>query len=211
MAAKARPGFWAEAEPGMMVADASVWINLVATGAAHRIVEALGRPLIITDVAFGELDRGRPKGRQTADEVAALIHLDLAQVIPLEAADEALFLSLVSGAASTTLDDGEAATLVCAERLGACAVIDERKATNLASRRLAHVGVRSTTDLLLSPEVRAALGDVDLADAVFAALMGARMRVPDHHARAVLDLLSEERVSLCHSLPARLRTVHGTA
>ena len=64
----------------MMVADASVWINLAATGGAPRILKALSRPLAITDVALAELERGRPKGRQAADEVAAPVsytHLTL--------------------------------------------------------------------------------------------------------------------------------------
>lgn len=188
-----------------MIADASVWINLVATGCAGRVLQSLAWPLVITDVAFGELDRGRSKGRQAAAEVMALIRMDLAQVIPLEAADEPLYLSLVSGAASETLDDGEASTLACALRMKACALIDERKATRLAAQRFAHLDVRSTTDLLLAPEVRGAFADSELGDALFCALTGARMHVPDHHAAEVLRILGAERAAHCHSLSARLR------
>jgi predicted nucleic acid-binding protein len=190
----------------MMVADASVWINLVATGGADRILQALPRPLLITEVAFGELGRGRPKGRQAADEVTVLVHVGLAQMVSLEAADEALFLPLVSGSTIETLDDGEAATLACAERLSAGAVIDERKATSLAARRLPHLEVRSTTDLLLGPDVRGALGEAGLGEAVFAALMGARMRVPERHTQEVVRLLGSERAGRCVSLSARVRS-----
>ncbi len=189
----------------MMVADASVWINLVATGRAHRILQALPRPLAITDVALGELERGRPKGRRAADEVAALLHMGLMQVVTLTAEDEALFLSLVVGSASETLDDGEAATLACAVRLGACAVIDERKATSLAARRLAALNVRCTCDLLLGPDVSSAFGSEELADLLFAALTDARMRVPDEHAVAIIDLIGDRAV-YCLSIPLRFRT-----
>jgi len=192
----------------MMVADASVWINLAATGGAHRILQALPRPLAITDVALGELERGRPKGRQAADEVAALLHMKLMEVVPLAPEDEALFLSLVAGAASETLDDGEAATLACAARLGACAVIDERKATSLAARRLTALEVCSTCDLLMGPEVRAMMGEAGLAEALFAALTLARMRVPDPHAPAVVALLGV-RAASCLSIPAHFRTAGG--
>lgn len=194
----------------MMVADASVWINLAATGGAPRILEALSRPLAITDVALAELERGRPKGRQAADEVAALLHLKLMRVVPLAADDEALFLSLVAGAASETLDDGEAATLACATRLGACAVIDERKATSLAARRLMALEVCSTCDLLMGPEVRDMLGETGHADALFAALTQARMRVPDSHAATIVKLLGD-RAALCLSIPARFRGARSTA
>lgn len=188
----------------MMVADASVWINLAATGGAHRILQAIPQPLAITDVALGELERGRPKGRRAADEVAALLHLSLLQVLPLTGEDEALFLSFVAGSASETLDDGEAATLTCAVRLGACAVIDERKATNLAARRHQALDVRSTCDLLLSPDVQGALGPAALADALFAALTQARMRVPEQHGVAIVELLGD-RAAACLSIPARFR------
>lgn len=188
----------------MRIADASVWINLVATGCADRILRATPVPLRITDVAFGELERGRAKGRQAADEVAALIHVGLVEVIALEPEDENLFLSLVSGGAAETLDDGEAATLACAYRLGVCALIDERKATMIAARRFGGMEVGSTVDLLLSPEVRGACG-ADLGEVLFGALTGARMRVPEHHAEEVIRLLGPERSATCHSLPARLR------
>jgi len=191
-----------------MVADASVWINLAATGGAHRILQALPRPMAITDIALGELERGRPKGRQAADEVTALIHMKLMQVVPLAAEDEAMFLSLVGGVASETLDDGEAATLACAARLGACAVIDERKATNLAGRRLTALQVCSTCDLLMGPEVRGELGETGLASALFAALTEARMRVPDSHAPAIVALLGT-RAAACLSIPARFRTARA--
>lgn len=194
---------WFEASR-MRIADASVWINLIATQRAHVILRATPVPLCITDVALAELERGRSKGRQAADEMAALLHMGLTDVVALAAEDEALFVSLVSGAAAETLDDGEAATLACAHRLGVCALIDERKATQIAARRFETLEVLSTVDLLLSPEVRNACG-ADLGDVLFGALTGARMRVPHHHAEEIVRVVGAERAMSCHSLPARLR------
>lgn len=189
----------------MRIADASVWINLIATERAHIILRATPIPLRITDVALAELERGRSKGRLAADEMAALLHMGLTEVVALAEEDEALFVSLVSGAAAETLDDGEAATLACAHRLGACALIDERKATQIAMRRFAKLEVISTVDLLLSPEVRSACGK-GLSDVLFRALTGARMRVPERHVEEVLRLLGADRAADCHSLPARARS-----
>jgi hypothetical protein len=84
-------------------------------------------------------------------------------------------------------------------------LIDERKATRLAARRFAHLDVRSTTDLLLAPPVRGAFSDEELADVLFRALTGARMRVPDHHASDIVAILGTERTACCPSLPARMR------
>jgi len=189
----------------MAVADASVWINLAATGCADRILNLYGATLDITQMALSELERGRLKGRQAADEVVALLHLGLAKVVDLDPQDEDLFLSLVAGDAAQTLDDGEAATLIHAHRVRTTAFIDERKATSLASIRFPGLMVASTVDLLFVPSVRCGLGEVGLGDALYGALVGARMRVAAHHAAEVVACVGRERAEGCASLPANIR------
>lgn len=189
----------------MAVADASVWINLAATGCADRILALYDGSLEITRTALTELERGRDKGRHAADHVAVWLHLGLIQVVDLDPQDEDVFLSLVAGDAAQTLDDGEAATLVYAKRAGVVAYIDERKATSLAAVRFPGLVVASTIDLLLTPEVRAELGETGLGDALYGALVDARMRVASHHVAEVIACIGRERVEACTSLPAVVR------
>jgi hypothetical protein len=189
----------------MAVADASVWINLAATGCADRILRLYRGRLEITQTALSELERGRHKGRRTADDVAAWLHLGLMRVVEIDPRDAELFLSLVAGDAARTLDDGEAATLLCAHRVGTVAFIDERKATSLASTRFPSLTVASTIDLLFTPDVRGGLGEADLGEALFKALMDARMRVAAHHAAAVIACIGRERAESCTSLSASVR------
>jgi hypothetical protein len=189
----------------MAVADASVWINLVATGCADRILKLYGGTLDITQTALSELERGRANGRRAADEVAALLHLGLVRAVDLDPQDEDLFLSLVAGDAAQTLDDGEAATLVQAHRVGTTAFIDERKATSLAAVRFPGLVVASTVDLLFAPVVRGGLGEAVLGDALYGALVDAKMRVAAHHAAEVVACVGLERAEGCSSLPASVR------
>ena len=189
-----------------LVGDASMWISLVATGSADRQLRAFGYRAAITDVARDELDRGRPKGRMAASEVEALIHIGLVEVVSIGPADEALFLSFVSGDAAATLDDGEAATLAWAAGHGAVAVIDERKATLVAAMRAPDLELLTTTDLLLAPQTIAALGEPAVASALYAALLQARMRVPPSRIPDVLALIGPERAQNCRSLPAEFRS-----
>lgn len=189
----------------MAVADASVWINLAATGCADRILGLYGATLEITRTALSELERGRLKGRRAADEVTALLHLGLMKIVDLDPGDEDLFLGLVAGGAAQTLDDGEAATLVHAHRVGTTAFIDERKATSLAAVRFPGLRVASTVDLLFSPAVRGGLGEAGLADALYGALVDAKMRVAAHHAAEVVACIGRERAEGCTSLPAQVR------
>ncbi len=189
----------------MAVADASVWINLAATGCADRILKLYGGLMEIPQTVLSELERGQAKGRRAADEVAALLHLGLMQVVDLGPQDEDLFLSLVAGDAAQTLDDGEAATLVHAYRAGTTAFIDERKATSLAAVRFPGLVVASTVDLLFAPAVREGLGEGSLSDALYGALADAKMRVAAHHATEVINCVGRERAEACSSLPASVR------
>lgn len=189
-----------------LVADASVWINLVAGGRAVDMLRTLASPTIIPSIALGELQRGRDKGRTAYSSIMPLIAAGYVTVIDLPEAAEETYLSLVAGRASQTLDDGEAATLSLAVHLGATALIDERKAIGIAAARFLGLTVATTTDFLLSAHVRSVLDAETLSATLFASLTQARMRVPDHLLDEVCDCLGPDRVRLCLSLPARVRT-----
>ena len=190
----------------LLVADASVWINLIAGGRALDILRALDQPTIIPSIVFGELERGRDKVRSAAKGLAALIDTGDVTVVDLPPAAEDVYLSLVAGRVSQTLEDGEAATLALALALGATALIDERKAIGIAATRFPGLNVATTTDLLLSEQIRSVLTPIDLSAALFATLTEARMRVPDHLLDEVCACLGPDKTRLCLSLPARVRS-----
>lgn len=193
------------ADGAVQVADASVLINLAATGRCAEIMAAFGAPIVIVDVVLRELQRGSANGHSVLEHIEPLIRSGQIQVVAMEAADEGPYLNLVAGGTAETLDDGEAATLVVAARLNGIALIDERKATAIAGRQFPALGLRSTTDLLFAtlPDEGASVGP--LAEALFSALQGARMRVPTRWQVKVVEVLGPERTRLCHSLPAHLR------
>lgn len=193
-----------------LIADASVWINLVAGGHAIEVLRALHKPTIISNIALGELERGRNKGRSTHVAVLSLIAAGYATVLDLPEETEDIYLGLVAGRTSETLDDGEAATLAIALHLNATALIDERKAICIAATRFPNLTVATTTDLLLSPVVRAVLDADQLANTLFSALTEARMRVPDYLLNEVCTYLGPERTQLCQSLPVRVRNLLPT-
>lgn len=188
------------------IADASVWINLAATERLAEVLEALSAPIAIAEVALRELERGRTNGHDAYGQIAPLVRSGRIQTLPISPAEEDLYLGLVAGSTADTLDDGEAATLVLAAGLSAVAVIDERKATTLGRLRFPSLEIRSTTDLLFDTLPYEGGNTGPLAEALFAALQGARMRVPHHWQARVIEVLGPERTCLCRSLPAHLRT-----
>jgi predicted nucleic acid-binding protein len=189
----------------VLVGDASVWISLVASGRSGDILAAIPNDVVITDVAVLELERGRASGRRTIEGVEQLIAAGQLSVVSCPEEAEPTYFDLVGGIAAETLDDGEACTLAYTLHIDGCALIDEKKATALAGRRFPGLSLISTADLMLSSPVVEAIGMDEITDALYAALTGARMRIPPHLIEQVCGLLGEVRAKDCHSLPRRLR------
>jgi hypothetical protein len=148
----------------------------------------------------------RKSGRDDAALTALLVaNGSLGEAVLNEDA-EAHFLRLTAGDAAETLDDGEAATIAHAATAGAISVLDERKATLLCARLFPVVRVASSLDVLAHPAVEGSIGAEALGDAVFAALNGARMRVPPGHMGWVERVVGAERLIVCESIPLDIRT-----
>lgn len=190
-----------------LVLDASVVINLNATGNAARILAAIPNPIFILDVVSRELEAGRAKGRADADMIDALLKDGSAQLAHLSAECEDNFLALVSGSGATTLDDGEAATIAWAVAHQGIPIIDEKKGLAVCRDRFPSLQLATTTDMFAHARVMAELGPVELADAVFKALLLARMRVPDQNIPWVISMIGQERASQCTSLPRSFRII----
>lgn len=190
-----------------LVLDASVAINLNATGSCVRIIDAIPNSVVILDVVARELEVGRSKGRSDADLVSTLVGTGRAEIVSLCSECEGNFLAMVCGSGSATLDDGEAATIAWAVAHGGIPIIDERKGLTICQDRFPTMQGCTTTDIFAHESVLAELGRSDLSDAIFNALTLARMRVPERHTNWIIDVIGPERAQLCHSLPrsARLR------
>jgi predicted nucleic acid-binding protein len=188
-----------------LVADTSTVINLIATGCAPAIIRALPNPIVAVDVIPGELDTGRQRGRHHADRLQELVEAGHIGIVSLGEAGWLHFETLVAGPAPQTLDDGEAATIAYAAERGAVAIIDERKGTRLCGSHFPELGIVTTMDVLLHPDIRRTLGEAAFAGAVFAALREARMAVFPHNLDEILRIIGAERAAQCPSLPKRFR------
>ena len=189
----------------LVVADASVVINLNATGFAVPILEALpNRFAVVKEVAL-ELENGRRHGRNDAAALKTLVAARRVDLVQLGNPGIEHFTSLVSGSAAQTLDDGEAATIAYALEHGATALIDERKANRICAERYDVLATGCTIDVLAHNGVEATLGHTRLADGVFNALYHGRMRVLSQHVNWVVNLIGPERAAQCVSLPKAVR------
>jgi len=192
-------------KPPIITADTSTIINLNATGCARAIVEACESRFVVVDIVQAELEDGRRNGRHDAELLINLIADGFVELVELDSIATGHFESLVVGPAVMTLDDGEAATIAYALTKDATAVIDEQKATNICAQRFPGLAICSTVDILARPEVRQKLGDENLSNAVFRALVHGRMRVFPQHLEWVVALIGSEQAAVCTSLPRVIR------
>lgn len=185
---------------GVIVLDASVIINLLATGHASEILQALKVPLVVTGNVVREIEQGSANGRPESALLTELISSNCLQLQELSAPTLEHFFSLVSGNTSDSLGDGEAATLALAHCSGCSAAIDEKKATRIAGERFNTLKLVTTVDILAHEPIRASLGHVTLAQAVVQALQVARMQVRPHQLNWVAQLIGEDNLARCASL-----------
>lgn len=184
-----------------LVADSSVVINLNATGCAAHILAAIGSPVAVADSVVRELEEGGRNGHGDAAALNALIESGHIRSVSLGSAGYKMYERLIDGSTENTLDDGEAATIACAIELSGVALIDERKALRLCAQIFPTLALVPTIGILLSEPVSAALGQIAQANALFAALQIARMRIPLPYLSQAVALIGEERAKACPSLP----------
>ena len=142
----------------LIVADASVAINLSASGYSETIFSALPNPVVVTNEVLLELEVDRRNDRSYADAFSALVGTGYVEVVHLGKTGLEHFKDLVMGTAEQTLDDGEAATIAYALEHRATALLDERKANRICENRFSTLSKGCTVDVLLQDDVRAALG-----------------------------------------------------
>ncbi|MDX3971608.1 MAG: hypothetical protein QHD01_34095 [Bradyrhizobium sp.] len=196
-----------------LVLDSSVVINLLATGYAPPILKALTMPVVLTDNVVREVELGSSNGRQDAGLLWEMVADQVLMISALEGQALETFFALVSGPASESLGDGEAATLALAHARGCSAAIDEKKATRLATERFASTRLVTTVDILAHDGVRAGLGEARLAEAAFQALRLARMQVREQQFDWIARLIGPQNVEACSSLKrlARRRSMTSAA
>jgi len=187
-------------EDRQLVLDSSVVINLLATGCAASILEALPTPIVVTETVVLEIGRGAASNRRDIEQLRELIDGQMVAVGQLGELALEHFMELVSGGTAESLGDGEAATLAFAHEARCSAAIDEKKATRIAASRFGALKIATTIDILSFHAVGAVLGRARLQQAMLQALCLARMQVREHQFDWIVGLIGQENITTCSSL-----------
>ncbi|MES2741324.1 MAG: hypothetical protein V4754_10285 [Pseudomonadota bacterium] len=194
-----------------LVLDASVVINLLATGHSSAILRSLNAPIVVTDNVVREIEEGAAAGHSHFDLLRIALSEQILRMEKLNGRILEDFFGLVSGNTAETLGDGEAATLALAHGYGFIAAIDEKKATRIAAERFGALKLATTVDILAHEAVRSSLGADRLAEATFDAIRLSRMQVREYQFDWVARTIGPARVDACLSLRkyARRRPAAG--
>lgn len=188
-----------------LLLDASVVVNLNATGYAGRILRALPSDILVPKPVVVELRNGMLAGHTDAIDLQKLLDDGVAVEFPIPGPVQEDYIGLVSGASAQSLGDGEAATIACAHGTSAWAAIDERKARRICADRYPHIAVASTVDILAHESVMAAFSEQEMSTAILAALEVAHMQVQGHQLDWIISQVSAEKLVNCVSLPRSVR------
>lgn len=188
-----------------LIGDASVVINLVATGVAREIIKSLPYPFLVTSNACSELREGAQKGYSDHAELAKLVEDGVVVEVALSDAALPFYEQLVAGSNLQTLDDGEAATIACAWTMSAVALLDERKARKLCASLFPSMQLLSSAELLMHQALLDRFGVERRGDLIFRALKVGRMRVLPEHVERIIGIIGESRAVECSSLPRGVR------
>jgi predicted nucleic acid-binding protein len=188
-----------------LIGDASVVINLMATGYARGIIGLLPHPFFVTSNACSELREGAQKGYGDHAELTRLIADGIVMEVALSDTALPFYEQLVAGSNTQTLDDGEAATIACAWTMSAVALLDERKARKLCASMFPSLSLLSSAELLMHQSILDRFGTERQAELVFNALKVGRMRVLPEHVEKIIGIIGEDRAAECSSLPKGVR------
>ena len=170
-----------------IVLDASVLINILATGYAERILGSLERKVFITSEAYSEVSRDPYTNRDASETVKPLEIKQLLLRRDLGVRSKLRYELLVNPT-RYNLGKGEAATIGYCEEHKLTAVIDERKGRTVATN---YADVAGTIDLLAYKRVFESFDPVEYREALLNAGILGRMYIPFEWGQWAENILHE--------------------
>lgn len=168
------------ASEGLWVADASVMINILATGEPLAVLDMFPGAVVSPPQALGEVKKCPIDGSHKQGLLLPLIEGGYLQEVELSEEALNIFLELVGAPPPNDLDDGEAAVIACAVAAGAGAIIDEAKGQRICREKYPHLRIWSSCDLFRFC-LEEAKGEAEVVRHwINNARARARMRVPFH-------------------------------
>ncbi|WP_124496631.1 hypothetical protein [Burkholderia contaminans] len=132
-----------------LVLDASVIFNILATGFAADIIDAIGLPCLVEVRTRREVKRHPRPDATNGDPLEPLIVCGAVQIATMSSTAYRFYLGLVSGDSAAALGDGESAAIALAADANHAVALDDGKARAIRSRQAPHVATVSSLGLIV--------------------------------------------------------------
>jgi len=182
-----------------LVLDTSVLINLHASTQGGRILNSLPNDILVSEIVASELEHETSKNNGEHQFIHDLVATRKVRIVALDEREYEVFAGLVSG--SSSLDDGEAATIAAATFRNCLPIIDERKGRQRAQEYVPGKQPGWSLDLFRHPNVVEELGVELSIEALYFALRYGRMRIQEAQCEHVVSLIGIQRAVECNCLP----------
>ncbi len=160
-----------------LVLDASVIFNILATGFAADIIDAIGLPCIIEVRTKREVKRHPRPDAASGDPLEPLIICGALQIATMSSTAYRFYLGLVSGDSAAALGDGESAAIALAADVNHAIALDDGKARAIRSRQAPHVATVSSLALIVGAAQASRWTEEKLRQAILDARKYARMGI----------------------------------
>ena len=183
-----------------LVIDASVIINLGASGYGIEILQTIDNHFVTSEEVVGEIkENSKNKYPKTISFLNRIIDSECLRVISLTLDEKRNCREIMNK--KNQLHEGEVASFVLAKNRGFTAIIDETTGRKVANYELSGKVVGTTMDLLCHPSVLELLGRRTLSAAVYNALRDGGMQTNLQDRGYIVELIGKERAKKCTSLP----------
>lgn len=160
-----------------LVLDASAVFNLLGSTQPVEVVQALGVDCCIEERTLKEIKRHPIAGLCHKEALDGLYRAAGVRICRMSDDEYKLYLSLVSGAPSECLDDGESAAIAYAVSQKQAIILDDGKARRVLQRRFPSTFAASSLRMFLVAGERAGWGTEKLKKLIQAARVNARMNI----------------------------------
>lgn len=187
---------------GPIVLDASVLINLLATGRLDSILPQVCASAVVVEEVVAEVRRNPRDRKETPAILEPFFSRAVLTRASISGSEEMLesYLDLAGADEQEDLGDGEAASIAYAVHHHYPVALDERKAIGVCRRRFPELQICSSLEILRALASSGSFPPHHVVESVFDALKFARMRVPLEHDPWVRGLLSTDQLRDCPSM-----------
>lgn len=161
-----------------IVIDASVLINLMATGNIEAVLKNLKHSVVITDQAYMEVRRDPLTNRAASEVIQPLEKQRLLIRRDVGAGQAQNIFNYLTNELPVVLGEGEAATIGICQSLSLTAVIDELEGRKMAQEYWNISKVNGTLDLLGADNMRSKFSHLEYQKLILNAAQFGQMYIP---------------------------------